>query len=261
MTDIYAFTRGTTPLLISVPHDGRALKPGQSYDMTEVGQSLPDTDWHVRRLYRFAIDLGASIVAAHYSRYVVDLNRSADDVALYEGQVSTGLCPAKSFAGDDLYNDGASVSDDERARRVRTYWQPYHQKIADTLAELKEEFGYALLWDGHSIRTEVPSLFPGELPDLNIGTNGGASCGKSLLEPVEQIAAAAPFSSVVNGRFKGGYITRHYGAPEQNIHAIQLEIAQRTYMDEESTDFDEIRAEALQATLADMLNGFTSSAA
>lgn len=261
MTDIYTFNRGTTPLLVSIPHDGRALMPGQSYDMTETGQAIPDTDWHVRQLYSFASGMGASVMAANYSRYVVDLNRAADDAALYDGQLSTGLCPVRTFAGEPLYKNGELINERERERRVKTYWRPYHDKIQVTLDELKEKFGYALLWDAHSIKSEVPALFDGALPDLNFGTNDGDSCAESVLEAVLDAANEGMFSSVSNGRFKGGYITRKYGNPDENRHAIQLELAQRIYMDEVTTGYDDERAAALQEMLEGLLGAYLKSVA
>lgn len=261
MTAIYTFHRGTTPLLVSIPHDGRLLMPGQSADMTVIGRAIPDTDWHVRQLYDFAADMGASVIVANYSRYVIDLNRAADNSALYRGQLSTGLCPVTSFSGDPLYRNLTTLSRDEQERRVTTYWQPYHARIRATLDELKKAYGYALLWDGHSIKSEVPTLFAGPLPDLNFGTYGGDSCAVPLLDAVVGVVGDAAYTSVCNGRFKGGYITRQYGNPHERIHAIQLEIAQRTYMDEASNAYDDERAAALQAVLARLLASFLESAA
>lgn len=261
MTDIYTLNRGTTPLLVSIPHDGRALMPGQSCDMTETGQAIPDTDWHVRQLYSFASGMGASVIAANYSRYVVDLNRAADDAALYEGQLSTGLCPVQTFAGESLYRNDEPITARERARRVQTYWRPYHDKIQETLGELKEEFGYALLWDGHSIKSEVPGLFDGVLPDLSFGTNDGESCAESTLEAVLDSAGAGKYSFVSNGRFKGGYITRTYGNPAEKVQAVQLELAQRIYMDEATTGYDDERGAALQEMLESLLATYLKSAA
>ncbi|MDH3439616.1 MAG: N-formylglutamate deformylase [Gammaproteobacteria bacterium] len=261
MTDVYTFRRGTTPLLVSIPHDGRALMPGQSAAMSDIGRAIPDTDWHVRQLYDFAAGMGASVIAANYSRYVVDLNRAADDSALYQGQLSTGLCPLQTFAGEPLYREMKAVSRDERERRVRIYWQPYHDQIRETLDGLKNEFGYALLWDGHSIKSEMPALFDGALPDLNFGTNDGDSCAAPLLEAVVGAVGGSAYTSVSNGRFKGGYITRHYGSPEDSIHAIQLEIAQKTYMDEVTTEYDGERAAILQDMLGRLLGAYLQSAA
>jgi N-formylglutamate deformylase len=260
MSDVYSFLPGPTPLLVSIPHDGRLL-PDEILDrMTPAGRDLPDTDWHVERLYGFAAALGASILVAHYSRYVVDLNRPADDGALYPGQVATGLCPEQTFAGDDLYSPGAGLAGAEKSRRIDDYWRPYHDKLGETLAALKREHGYALLWDAHSIPSEVPRLFDGQLPVLNVGTFDGRSCDESVASAVVEVARSSRFESVLNGRFKGGYITRHYGEPANGIQAIQLEIAQRAYMDETSRAYDDMRAAALRATLAAMLEAFLAGA-
>ena len=219
--------------------------------------SLPDTDWHVTRLYEFAKDLGASVISARYSRYVVDLNRSADDENLYANQVATGLCPTKTFAGDPLYTIGESINTGER---LRNYWQPYHDELRTTLAELRERFGYALLWDAHSIRSEVPRLFEGQLPDLNFGTNSGASCAASIEQALrEAMKKSEAYSCVLNGRFKGGYITRRYGAPLHNIHAVQLEIAQHCYMNETIFEYDEKLADKLAATIEGVIRAYTAA--
>ena len=261
MSAVFDFVDGKSPLLVSIPHDGRKLAPGMAAGMTAAGRALPDTDWHVCRLYDFAEELGASVIAANYSRYVVDLNRSADDAALYPGQVSTGLCPLETFAGEPIYTGDVVLSDAERRIRVETYWRPYHDRLQQALARIIDRFGYALLWDAHSIRAEVPLLFDGRLPDLNIGTNGGASCRDSIAKATGAVAAASAFSSVIDGRFKGGFITRQYGDPGRGVHAIQLEIAQRTYMDEGSFEYLPPVAERLRAVIAPMLEAFLSSAA
>ena len=260
MNDVFDFVAGTAPLLVSIPHDGRNLAPGMAENMTASGKSLPDTDWHVRRLYAFADGLRASVIAANYSRYVVDLNRPADDAELYPGQLSTGLCPTRTFAGESIYRDGAEPSAGERRDRVAAYWLPYHDKLQREIDRIVSHFGYALVWDAHSIRAEVPSLFDGRLPDLNIGTNDGLSCTGSLAEAVAKTAAASPYSTVSNGRFKGGFITRCYGAPERGVHAIQLELAQHTYMDEASLEYDSRRAETVQTTIRGMLENFMARA-
>jgi N-formylglutamate amidohydrolase len=166
----------------------------------------------------------------------------------------------KSFAGHAIYNEGQTVSERQRKRRFARYWEPYHAELADNLAQLKEQFGYALLWDAHSIRSQVPQLFEGELPDLNLGTNDGRSCPKQVEGAVARVAAASPYSSVVNGRFKGGYITRHYGNPADRIFAMQLEMAQRCYMNEATLRYDTKRAATLCATLSEMLAAFEASA-
>jgi len=258
MTDSYTFHEGVLPLLVSVPHDGRQLPREIQGEMSDAGRSLPDTDWHITRLYEFVKDLGASLITANYSRYVVDLNRPADDAAMYEGQISTGLCPLKTFDGEDIYVGDVAIDTDHR---INTYWRPYHEKIKATLTELRATHGYALLWDAHSIASRVPTLFDGELPVLNLGTWDGRSCGPAMAEAVVRVATSGPYEAVLNARFKGGFTTRHYGRPDGNVHAIQLELAQRAYMDEVSTDYDSEKASPLRESLREMLNAFTKTAA
>jgi N-formylglutamate amidohydrolase len=256
MNELFSVHQGSTPLLVSVPHDGRRLPELIEKRMTPAGRDIPDTDWHAARLYDFAHEVGASMIVANYSRYVVDLNRPPDDAALYEGQISTGICPGKTFAGDDLYTDEGSVGAAESEERIDTFWSPYHQFIETKLFALRKQFGYALLWDAHSIPSQVPRLFNGELPVLNIGTNDGDSCSPAIADKVFGIAKSSGYDSVMNGRFKGGYITRHHGDPQNNVHAIQLEIAQRAYMEEDTREFDEAKANKLRNTLRSMLESF-----
>lgn len=260
MTIPYILEVGDTPLLVSIPHDGRSLAPGMERRMTPAARPLPDTDWHVKRLYEFVRDLGASLLVATYSRYVVDLNRPPSDVALYKGQVSTGICPSRTFAGEAIYSQGDECTKQEKRDRVRRYWQPYHEGLASELDRIRDRFGYALLWDAHSIRSEIPNLFEGTLPHLNIGTNNGASCHETLESKIASIAKESSFTSVLNGRFKGGHITRTYGDPSNNIHATQLELGQCCYMNEENYQYDERRANKLIVTLNDMLVQYLSVA-
>lgn len=257
MTDCYTFHEGSLPLLISIPHDGRSLPPEIELQMSDAGRALADTDWHVKRLYAFAASLGASIIGANYSRYVIDLNRPADDAALYAGQLQTGLCPLQTFAGEDIY---ASEFDIDVDARVTRYWRPYHDRIAATLAAIREQHGYALLWDAHSIASRVPSLFDGELPVLNIGTWEGRSCAADIAQSVVDVASTSGYDVAVNERFMGGHITRHYGQPAANVHAVQLELSQRAYMDEASGNYDDERASQLSDSIAAMLKIFARTA-
>ena len=257
MTDTFAVDEGSLPLLVSIPHDGRYIPPEIAASMTDAGRSIPDTDWHVARLYAFVRELGAFTICAGYSRYVVDLNRPPDDAELYAGRFGTRLCPVQTFAGDEIYLEGVTV---DAARRTVAYWQPYHDALAGLLSELRTRFGYALLWDAHSIASRVPKLFAGKLPALNIGTFDGCSCDSRLAAAVYAAAAASPYDAVLNGRFRGGYITRHYGRPDEGVHALQLEIAQRTYMDEATREFDEAKATGLRDTLAQMLTALLDDA-
>ena len=229
----FLFRAGRTPLLVSMPHVGTHIPDDIAADLTDHALGVPDTDWHVDLLYDFLDDLGASVIAAIHSRYVVDLNRAPDGPDLYPGRDTTELCPTTSFDRRPLYRDGRRPDGAAIAHRVGLYWEPYHARLAAELERLKATHGVALLWDAHSIASVVPRFFEGRLTDLNIGTNGGASCDPSLARRVMEVAKAAEgFSTVLDGRFRGGYITRHYGCPDALVHAVQLEQSQRTYMDE-----------------------------
>lgn len=252
--EIFSLHRGSAPLLVSLPHDGSVIPPVLAARMVEGARRAPDTDWHVARLYAFARELGASILVPRHSRYVVDLNRPPDDISLYPGQNTTGLCPAVQFSGEPVYLDGEAPDAAEVAARVETYWRPYHAALAGELARIRAEHGRALLWEGHSIRGEVPFLFEGRLPDLNLGTAAGASCSPALQARLEAVLAAQRnYDWVANGRFKGGYITRHYGDPGNGVDAVQLEISQRNYMDEDAWAWDETKATSLQRVLRALL--------
>jgi N-formylglutamate deformylase len=247
--------RGTVPLLVSLPHDGTALPPDLSARMTEGARGVPDTDWHVSRLYDFARGLGASVLVPEYSRYVIDLNRPPDDASLYPGQNTTGLCPMVRFSGDPVYLPGQEPSEEEVRARVERYWRPYHGALRAELERLHAQHGRALLWEGHSIRgSGLPFLFEGRLPDLNLGTANGASCSPMLQAKLEAVLSAqSGYDWVANGRFKGGHITRQYGDPARGIDAVQLEISQRNYMDEDSFEYDGAKAARLQALLRGLL--------
>src|SRR6185312_7392958 len=223
--------------------------------MPPAARRSPDTDWHVARLYEpLAEALGASVLKPAASRYVVDLNRPADGHALYPGQRETGLVPLIGFDGEPLYTATEPVDAAEVQQRVDDYWRPYHQALADELARLHAAHGRVVLWEGHSIRSEVPMLFEGRLPDFNLGTAAGASCSPALQAQLEAcLAAQTRFSAAVNGRFKGGYITRHYGAPARGVQALQLELVQRHYMDEQTFAYDDAKAPAVQQLIEKLL--------
>jgi N-formylglutamate deformylase len=229
----FEFRAGDSPLLVSMPHAGTHVPPAILERLTSEARALPDTDWHLDRLYDFLPALGASRLAATHSRYVVDLNRPADDENLYPGQDTTGVVPIDTFAKQPLYREGCEPGPHEVARRIETYWKPYHARLAQELERLRRAHGYALLWEAHSIFSEVPRFFAGRLPELNLGTAGGASCGPGLGEALLARAAQAQgYSAALNGRFKGGYITRAYGRPGAGVHAVQLELSEATYMEE-----------------------------
>ncbi|WP_372610252.1 N-formylglutamate deformylase [Halomonas sp.] len=227
----YDLGTGASPVLVSIPHASTKLTDAVRAGLAPAGQPLGDTDWHVPRLYAFLEELDVSVIAARYSRYVVDLNRPPDDSPLYAG-ATTGLFPETTFDGEPLFVAGGAPGEQERARCLEAVWRPYHECIRATLAALRDRHGYAVLFDAHSIRSRVPRLFDGRLSDLNLGTADGTSCARSLETGLQAICRASDYSDALNGRFKGGHITRHFGAPDQGIHAVQLELAQTNYMDE-----------------------------
>ena len=251
----YTLHHGIAPLLISLPHDGIALPEELANRMTPEARGVPDTDWFVGRLYDCARRLGASLLVPVHSRYVIDLNRPPDDLSLYPGQNTTGLCPVVQFNGEPVYLTGQQPDAAEVAARIDRYWRPYHDALRGELARLHGEHGRATLWEGHSIKGGgLPFLFEGRLPDLNLGTASGASCSAALQARLEAVLAAqAQYDWVANGRFKGGYITRHHGDPANHVDAVQLEISQRCYMDEATFEYDAGAASALQGLLQELL--------
>ena len=251
----FTLQRGRVPLLISLPHDGSFIPDAIAARMHPAARRSPDTDWHVGRLYDpLARALGASLLRPVASRYVIDLNRPADGHALYPGQRETGLVSTIGFDGEPLYLDGDTPDGVEVQQRINDFWQPYHQAISKELADLCVEHGRAVLWEGHSIRSRVPMLFEGQLPDFNLGTAAGSSCGAALQTRLQAcLEGQSRFSFAVNGRFKGGYITRQYGNPEGGVQAVQLELAQLNYMDEESFEYDEGKAVAVQELISHLL--------
>jgi N-formylglutamate deformylase len=247
---IFNLHQGNSPLLISLPHDGAEIPDTISARMQSSARSAPDTDWYVSRLYAFAKNSGATILQPRYSRYVIDLNRPSDDASLYPGQNTTGLCPLVQFSGEAIYRNGEEPSAEDIAFRIKKYWQPYHQALKTQIERLHTAHGRVLLWEGHSIKSRVPFLFEGQLPDFNIGTMNGVSCKPSTQAVIENVLAMqTQFSWVSNGRFKGGHITRHYCDVENNIETIQLELSQANYMDEQSNQYDEVKALQVQAMI------------
>ena len=253
MKPVFTLAPGDSPLLVSMPHSGTALPRGMKSTLTPAAKKLPDTDWHVPELYSFLADLDATVVRAEYSRYVVDLNRPPDGAALYQQQRETGICPLTTFADKPIYRAGCEPDPEQVKARVQQYHEPYHHCLAQTLKKLVSRHGYAVLWDAHSIASRVPRFFPGRLPDLNLGTADGSSCVRAVADAVLRVMSCSDYAVVRNGRFKGGYITRCYGAPADGIHALQMEIAQVSYMDESSGLLDPQRADALRPVLKSML--------
>lgn len=251
---VFKLRQGKSALLVSMPHVGTYLPQYLLPRMTADALQLADTDWHLELLYDFLESLDATVLVATHSRYVIDLNRAPDNVSLYPGQSTTGLCPLDSFAEQPIYKAGCAPEINEINARIAQFWLPYHQALVSELDRLKALNGKVVLWDAHSIRSVVPRFFAGELPHLNIGNADQQSCDDSLVEAMAHEAATSGYSFVVNGRFKGGYITRHYGQPAENIHAVQLEIAMRSYMRESAPyAFDEARATEFRPVLQRMV--------
>jgi formiminoglutamase len=263
MTGWLDIHRGEAPLIVAFPHTGT--------DLADVGERFVspwlarrDADWWIDRLYAFARDLGATTVRTAISRSVIDVNRDPSGASLYPGMATTELCPTTTFDGEPLYaGDGPddAPNDAEVSRRRATWFDPYHAALTGEIARLRAQHDHVVLYDAHSIRSHVPRLFDGELPQFNIGTNSGATCAPVLTSAVEQLCAASGHSHVVDGRFKGGWTTRHYGQPDKGVHAIQMELAIRGYMDEPDLPdegnwpppFDPARAAPITVTLSDIL--------
>lgn len=243
--------RGDGPLIVNVPHCGTFVPDAIAARLTPAARAVPDTDWHVEKLYAFAPGAGATLMAATHSRIVVDLNRDPSGAVLYAGADNTEVCPTRTFANEPIYAEGSAPGAGEIGQRLAACFEPYHRALAAEIERVRARHGYAVLLDGHSIRAEVPRFFAGRLPDLNLGTADGASCTPALQsEVVEVLREAGGFTHVVNGRFKGGWITRHYGRPAANVHALQLEMAQVAYMDEAPPyAWDPARARALGEVL------------
>jgi formiminoglutamase len=249
--------RGNAPLIVSIPHAGTDIPAKIKSMLVSPWLGRKDADWHVDRLYDFAAGLGATIVVTAISRTVVDVNRDPSGASLYPGQATTELCPTLTFDGEPLWRKAPDEA--EIARRVDTWFRPYHAALEAEIARLRAMHPAVVLYEAHSIRSVVPRLFEGELPQFNIGTNSGKSCAPALAAAVE--AAIDDDSRVVNGRFKGGWTTRHYGRPEQGVHAIQMELAMRGYLDEPPAftpetwpvRYDDARAAPMRETLERVL--------
>jgi N-formylglutamate amidohydrolase len=245
----FSLSEGSSPLIISIPHAGTYIPDDLKKRMTAEALAVPDTDWHIPRLYNFVEKLGATVISANYSRYVIDINRPPDNAAMYPGQTKVSLCPDETFEGQRIYKAGEDPDDKEIGRRLETYWAPYHDELKRLIGNTKKRYGYAILYDAHSIKGVLPRLFEGRLPDMNLGTAKGASCAAGMEQAALQAAQKSRYSSILNGRFIGGYITRYYGDPASNVHAMQMELVRENYMDESDFSFQESRARGLREAL------------
>ena len=232
MNDWLHVTRGDAPLIVSVPHAGTHIPADIVPHLRSSWLAKRDADWWVDRLYDFATEMGATLIRTDISRTVIDMNRDPSGVSLYPGQATTGLCPTETFDDDPLWMEGHAPDADESDRRRIAYFKPYHAAIRAEIDRLRERHPAVVLYDAHSIRSHVPRLFDGELPVFNIGTDGGRTCAPELEAAVEAVCTATGLSTTSNGRFRGGWITRHYGQPSQGVHAIQMELAMRGYLRE-----------------------------
>lgn len=247
-------SEGSSPILLTFPHGGRDISGDIDYRLNPRGRERADTDWHIFRLYEGVLEI-ATTIEATFHRYVIDANRDPGGESLYPGQNTTDLCPLTDFDGKDIWREGQEPTAEDIEARRKKYHTRYHRAVAGQLERIKARHGVAVLYDCHSIRSHVPHLFAGTLPDFNIGTNDGQSCASIIEDTAVSICSGAgEFSHVLNGRFKGGWTTRHYGQPDRRVHAVQMELAQSTYMTEHSPwTFDEARADRLRPVLKTLL--------
>lgn len=247
-------SEGASPVILGQPHGGTWLPPELAERLNERGHDLADTDWHIHQLYDGLLN-DATVVQATFSRYVIDANRDPSGASLYPGQNTTGLCPTVDFVGEPIYHEGMEPDEAEIEQRRLAFHTPYHAALAEQIERVRKQHGVALLFDCHSIRSHLPFLFEGRLPDFNLGTNNGATCAPEIEQTAISVGSAAEgYTSVLNGRFKGGWTTRHYGDPANGVHAIQLELSQITYMEEVTPwSYRKDRADALRPHLKSLL--------
>jgi formiminoglutamase len=260
--DWLSVTRDEAPLLLSLPHAGTEIPAALEARLASPWLGRRDADWWTDRLYDFAARLGATVVRTRISRTVIDVNRDPSGASLYPGLATTELCPTTTFDGEALYKSGEAPDAAEISRRSAQFHAPYHAALAAEIARLRERHPHIVVYDCHSIRSRIPRLFEGELPVFNIGTNSGMSCDERLTRAVEAACAATPFSRVINGRWKGGFITRHYGRPGAGVHALQMELCFRGYVDEPTgeinpqtwpPEYDAARAAPMRAALESVI--------
>lgn len=255
MSDLYEISRGASPVILAFPHTGTNVPADIWERLNDNGRLLADTDWHIHQLYAGLLP-NATTVRATFHRYVIDANRDPSGASLYPGQNTTGLVPTSDFDGNPIWKDGKEPSEADIALRRDNFHRPYHAALEAEIARVRAAHGIAVLYDCHSIRSLIPFLFEGRLPDFNIGTDGGTTCDPAIEQVVVDITAAADgYSSVLNGRFRGGWTTRHYGKPRTGIHAIQMELAQINHLATEAPPFayDAAKADRLRIHLKQLL--------
>ncbi|MFD1697321.1 N-formylglutamate deformylase [Roseibium aestuarii] len=257
----FEIRRGSSPVILGMPHTGTHVPQDIAARLNAHGRTVGDTDWHIHRLYEDLLP-EATVVRATFSRYVIDANRDPSGHSLYPGQNTTSLVPLTDFDDVPIWRDGEAPTDTDIAERIAGFHRPYHAAIEAEIARVKAEHGVAVLFDCHSIRSKIPFLFEGVLPALNLGTDGGLTCDAAIESVAVEVAKASGFSHVLNGRFRGGWTTRHYGKPEDGVHAIQLELAQSTHLASESLpyDYDPEKAASLRPVLARMLSEIEAAA-
>lgn len=258
----FSVSRGDSCLILTLPHTGTWVPPEVWDTLNSRGRALADTDWHLDRLYAGLVP-DVTVVSAGFHRYVIDANRDPSGASLYPGQNTTGLCPVTDFDGQPIYEDGREPGPDEIERRRLAYHAPYHAAIAAEIERVKARHGVAVLYDCHSIRSHIPFLFEGTLPDFNLGTDNGKTCATTMEAAALAVCAAAPgFTHVLNGRFRGGWTVRHYGRPGERCHAFQMELAQSLYLETETAPFaySPARAERLRPHLQSVLNALVAQA-
>lgn len=256
MTAVLEIHQGTSPVILGFPHTGTDVPPAISDRLNDNGRLLADTDWYIHDLYDGLL-ADATMVRATFHRYVIDANRDPSGLSLYPGQNTTGLIPETDFDGKAIWKDGAEPTEADIAERLRDFHAPYHAALSAEIKRVKSIHGVAVLYDCHSIRSHIPFLFDGKLPDFNIGTDMGRTCDPAIEQAVVTVTSSAEgYDSILNGRFKGGWTTRHYGRPETGVHAIQMELAQSTHLTTETPPFayDEGKAEKLRVHLKSILS-------
>ncbi len=258
---VFSVQRGDGPIVLGQPHGGTFVPDDITARLNANGQILADTDWHINQLYDGLV-ANATVVQSHVHRYVSDANRDPEGASLYPGQNTTTLVPLTDFDGQPIWADGQEPSADEIEARRIAYHAPYHNALEQELERVRAIHGVAILFDCHSIRSKIPFLFEGTLPDMNIGTDGGVTCASGIEAAAYEFSHSSPYSTVLNGRFRGGWTTRHYGRPNEGLHAIQMELAQSTYLSTETPPwaFDEKKATRLRRWLVDILDAIQDTA-